>query len=595
MGGGIIQLTAYGAQDLHLTGNPQITFFKMVYRRHTNFAIETIEQTFNSTPSFGSKSSSTLTKNGDLINRLYLKVVLPAIPSCSSSSTPTYNELNSMAYWIPRIGHNLISSVSIDIGGRQIDSQQGEWMNIYDELSRPANLGKINEGKYDEMIGSIDGETTYIKKSPITKTEYYSDFSDIKGSICETGMPLLTHINNYNKELKITYSSNTYTANITSGIYTGPKITDLIKTNINSVDGLSGFTTSFAKGNNIISISSTESFTILGNSKANTTLGITRNLAGTSVNANTVIFPQEIRLFPLQTNTNGILTLRDNLGNGSNVVESRTIYIPLQFWFCRHPGLALPIIALQDHDVRIHLELKNLTDLFYGWDGGTNGSGIGSLTTCKLYGDYVYLDTDERRRFAQGRHEYLIEQIQSKEETINSTVMKLDLPFNHPIKELIWVIQDGRWITSTTATNFTSNNRGKRYDKEFHEFEIFDSTLLSDTRLPIQIKNGNPLENAKLFINGQERFGEMDEKYFNHVVPYERHTNIPKSKGINVYSFALKPEDQQPSGTLNFSKIDSAQLQLTLNNSNAGKIRVYAVNYNILKITGGMGGIAYSG
>ena len=177
MGGGIIQLAAYGAQDLHLTGNPQITFFKMIYRRHTNFAIETIEQTFNSTPSFGTKVSSTLTRNGDLINRLYLKVVLPAIPSCSTSSKPTYNELNSMAYWIPRVGHNLISSVSLDIGGHQIDKQTGEWMNIYDELSRPSTQGKINEGKYDEMIGSVDGETTYIKKSPITKTEYFSNFS----------------------------------------------------------------------------------------------------------------------------------------------------------------------------------------------------------------------------------------------------------------------------------------------------------------------------------------------------------------------------------------------------------------------------------
>ena len=170
MWGGIIQLVAYGAQDLHLTGNPQITFFKMVYRRHTNFAVETIEQTFNSTPNFGTKFSSILTRNGDLINRLYLKVVLPAIPSCALSSNPSYHELNSMAYWIPRVGHNLIKNVSIDIGGHQIDKQTGEWLNIYDELSRSYGFGKVNEGKYDEMIGSVDGETTYIKKSPITKT-----------------------------------------------------------------------------------------------------------------------------------------------------------------------------------------------------------------------------------------------------------------------------------------------------------------------------------------------------------------------------------------------------------------------------------------
>ena len=173
--------------------------------------------------------------------------------------------------------------------------------------------------------------------------------------------------------------------------------------------------------------------------------------------------------------------------------------------------------------------------------------------------------------------------------------MKIELPFSHPIKELIWVIQDNRWINNTTATNNTANNRGKRYDKEFHEFEVFNSDSLSDTRLPIKIKNGNPLSNAKLYVNGQERFQTMDGDYFNKVVPYEHHTNIPNSKGINVYSFALRPEEQQPSGALNFSKVDNSQLEINLNNSNAGKVRVYGVNYNILKIAGGMGAIGYSG
>ena len=123
----------------------------------------------------------------------------------------------------------------------------------------------------------------------------------------------------------------------------------------------------------------------------------------------------------------------------------------------------------------------------------------------------------------------------------------------------------------------------------------FNSNLLSDTRLPVLIKNGNPLVSAKLYVNGQERFSSMDECYFNKVIPFERHSNIPNSKGINVFSFALKPEEQQPSGALNFSKVDNSQLEVVLNNSNSGKVHIYGVNHNILKISGGMGVIGYTG
>ena len=191
-----------------------------------------------------------------------------------------------MAYWIPRVGHNMISSVSIDIGGHQIDKQTGEWLNIYDELTRQSGLGKINEGRYDEMIGCVDGETTYIKKSPITTSEYYSDYSDVDTRLCNNSMPLLTHVNGLNNNLKILYSNTAYDISLSSGIYTGPKITDLIKTSINATDGLSGFSSSYYVPNSTINVSASSGFTIYGNSTANTTLGITNNLVsadGTAV------------------------------------------------------------------------------------------------------------------------------------------------------------------------------------------------------------------------------------------------------------------------------------------------------------------------
>jgi len=287
--------------------------------------------------------------------------------------------------------------------------------------------------------------------------------------------------------------------------------------------------------------------------------------------------------------------VRDDLANGKNVVPKRTVYVPLQFWFCRNPGLSLPIIALQDHDVRVNVELNDLTDLFYGWDGGVKGSGVGTLPACSIWAEYVYLDTDERRRFSQARHEYLIEQLQTSKHRVTGTTMRMDIPFSHPVKELIWTVQDDRWVNSSTATGNTHTTRGVRYDKEWHEFEAFSSTDLTNYRRAVEIKNGNPVTYAQLYMNGQDRFPKIEERYFNQVQPFSCHTNIPKSRGINVYSFALRPEDHQPSGTCNFSKIDNALLELTLANSNAGTVKVYATNYNVLKIMGGMASIAYSG
>ena len=203
-------------------------------------------------------------------------------------------------------------------------------------------------------------------------------------------------------------------------------------------------------------------------------------------------------------------------------------YVPLEFWFCRNIGLALPLIALQYHEVKINIEF------------GTTGFNSADAT---LWADYIFLDTDERRRFAQLSHEYLIEQVQFTGEAL-SDGGSIKLSFNHPVKELIWKGDDG-------------------------------------------------CGNAKLMLNGNDRFAERDQKYFTHVQPYQHHTNIPDTtSNINVYSFALKPEEHQPSGTLNMSRIDTAQLKLS--GGSATKVNIYAHSYNVLRILSGMGGLAYS-
>lgn len=224
-----------------------------------------------------------------------------------------------------------------------------------------------------------------------------------------------------------------------------------------------------------------------------------------------------------------------------------TMYIPLQFWFCRNPGLALPLIALQYHEVKFNITFKALSDLYE-----TNGTlTVTPTLQASLYVDYIYLDTDERRQFAQVQHEYLIEQLQyTGAESISAAgSYKSKLALNHPCKELVWVIRDSGKAGSLSGTDYID------------------------------------VTSAKLQLNGQDRFSERRGDYFNLVQPYQHHTRIP-SDGIYVYSFALNPEQHQPSGTVNMSRIDNATLQLVA--ANSGNLHVFATNYNVLRIMAGI-------
>jgi hypothetical protein len=237
--------------------------------------------------------------------------------------------------------------------------------------------------------------------------------------------------------------------------------------------------------------------------------------------------------------------------------------VPLQFWFNRNPGLALPLIALQYHEVKIKITFCDKSHI------AADGGGTTTFPTqTQLWADYIYLDTDERRRFAQVSHEYLIEQLQVENgKSLNAATV--DLNFNHPVKELIFA-----GAADTTLTGGTVG--------------LAIPTLLSAS------SDGAGVETLQLKLNGHDRFSERNINYFTRTQVYQHHggnggVTVPDSVG--VYSFALKPEEHQPSGTCNFSRIDSAQLKST---GNLGTVNVYAVNYNVLRIMSGMGGLAYS-
>jgi hypothetical protein len=447
MGGGLLQLVAYGAQDVYLTGNPQITFFKVTYKRHSNFAIEAIEQTFNGNPTFGSRVTCQITRNGDLINRVYLraKFTNDNADVLSTDVNKAAKPNNGVAL-VPYFGLKLLKTIELEIGGQRIDKHYAEWLYIWNELSLPA-------GKRDGYYLMVGGDR-------------------------------------YNHS-----------------IYLGAK-------------------------------------------------------------------------------------------------QSYYVNVPIEFWFCRNVGLALPLIALQYHEVKINIEFEeraNLVDNTKNYSNrafntptvdGENATGgpfdnneLGgsvsnvTLSDVSLWVDYIFLDTDERRRFAQLTHEYLIEQLQftgSDTITAGSNSMKsIRMNFNHPCKELVWYIKPNR------ASNVTNTNL---YWTNFSDRDSDNETYLGT----------NPTVSAKIQLNGNDRFAERDGNYFSLVQPYQHHENTPDvfHKGINVYSFAIKPEEQQPSGTLNMSRIDTAILSIS--SSVAGNIYIYTTNYNVLRILSGMGGLAYS-
>jgi hypothetical protein len=422
MAGGLMQLVAYGAQDVYLTGNPKVTFFQAVYKRHTNFAMENIEQTVNGTAANSGRVSVTVARNGDLVGDMYLELESDA----NSSTTSTGYD----ACWV---AERAIASAELSIGGQRIDKHYQRWWRLYSELY----LDESKKATWGKMTTAMDG---------------------------------------------------------------------------------------------------------------------------------------------------------------------KTVYLPLIFFFNRNPGLYLPLIALQYHEVRIDFDLASDMENYL------------NKNVFKVWANYVYLDTEERRRFAQKGHEYLIEQVQhtgSDTVTASGSAQNKRLSYNHPVKELVWCFNDpASGNVATSLWNFTTEPERGHIVLESNAFaEISGNCFVPITQatgVPL-VKCGEsgstvdfteetvgPLSEFKLVLNGQDRFKAQKGKYFNQVQAYNHHSGCPYP-GVYSYSFALKPEEHQPTGTCNFSRIDNAQVAVTLPSGAASTtMHMFAVNYNVLRIQSGMGGLAFS-
>jgi hypothetical protein len=412
MAGGLMQLVAYGAQDVYLTGNPEVTFFQAKYKRHTNFAMENIEQTVNGTAANSGRVSVTVARNGDLVGDMYIELL-----SATTAATT--------ACWV---AERAINNVELSIGGQRVDKHYQKWWRLYSELY----LDESKKAAYGKMTTGITG---------------------------------------------------------------------------------------------------------------------------------------------------------------------KSVYLPLFFFFNRNPGLYLPLIALQYHEVRVDIDLASDFTTYC------------NSNTFKVWANYIYLDTEERRRFAQKGHEYLIEQVQhTGADTVDASATKqVRLSYNHPVKELVWCFSNVAsnpntlWNFTSASTDanivLTSNVEGLQSNC------VVSPSVYGSPLLALGADGGDstftedavgPLSEFKLILNGQDRFKAQKGKYFNQVQPFNHHTGSPYP-GVYAYSFALKPEEHQPTGTCNFSRIDNAQVAVTMGAANgATTMHMFATNYNVLRIQSGMGGLAFS-
>lgn len=535
MAGGLMQLVAYGAQDIYLTGNPEITFFKIVYRRHTNFSMEVIEQPFIGNIGFGNRVTATITRDADLAYKMYVRITLPQINPGQSSFA-----------WVRRVGHAIVKRVEVDLGGTVMDRQYGTWLDIWYELTRKGD----HERGYNIMIGDVPELTTYNSD---TKPEYI-------------------------------------------------------------------------------------------------------------------------------------------------------LYVPLQFWFNRNVGLSIPLIAMQYSEMNIHFTFEEFNELIVT-DSNFDTTGI-ALTDATILVDYIYLDTEERRRFAQVGHEYLVEQVQfNQEQLVPFLTYRYQLDFNHPVKELIWAMKNGNYTsgkqflyysnadvwdvndaackiieksisigsnptdiaggtwrlipanTISTIGTFNLNNQSEQNvylnptslsigsygitnkirsdivvtaNGTIQCNNIVTTLTIRDLSIPIdrmtdtrfnasdpivkQFTNygllidgtGNPVSTTLIQMNGHDRLDRRRGTFYNKVVPDMHHTNTPKD-GINVYSFALFPEEHQPSGSANLTRVDQTDINIEFADPTNTSINlpnitiddpdsilyIFGPNYNIMRVYSGLTGLAY--
>lgn len=586
MGGSLMQLVAYGAQDVYLTGNPNITFFKIVYRRHTNFSMESIEQYFNGTVNFGRRVQCTVSRNGDLIGRTYLRVVLPEVVYSGDFANKGYVEFA----WVRRLGHALIDEVELEIGGSEIDKQYGDWMNIWYELSR-----KVGQEKgYDQMIGDVPALTDLSSLS-------WDDSNNVLKPSYIMYVPLYFYFNR-NNGLALPLIALQY-----------HEVKIIVR--FRRVDELYISTPSFVAAPGSLDLQ-------------DASLYIDYIFLDTEERRRFAQIAHEYLIEQIQYNGYDSIT--------NNTLKTKLTYNhPSKglYWFVRmgnYQGssfMAYSGVGDWEH-ARVEFAKKLLLSAY-----DLDAFGFFNEVTV-VQGDSTYIqdgkeydlvdpaspseqptyvfDTDATKSAFDGcRFIGLLSQSQALLQrnkyadlrSLVSGVIRITADSESPntfYPEVASVTTNDltMYDLSVPISKYDTDNRNnfiKAFDVAVHQYDNYG--LLIDGTI-------NPVTSVQLYLNGHERFSRRDGLYFNAVQPYQHHSNTPKD-GLNVYSFAIDPEAHQPSGTCNFSRIDTTQLDLyfayfqngdyaSVFQDTDNRVYTFTVNYNVLRIMSGMAGTAYS-
>jgi hypothetical protein len=583
MPGGILTMVCYGCNDLYLTGAPQITFFKLAYRRYTNFSVESYNVSPNTHTNFGEEIEITIPRIGDLVNKTYLTVQIPE----------TYFSFNEFEFNNPNTILDSTYFTNYNIVKNFMKYNTAAYRSILRDYKVTGitttdirdNLEILING--DGQIAKINFENLYNSTLPemvkfyIKTCNIYTMTESILATDTDNETVILNVYNISESCIKSSIKCQEYYFNLYN---------DALKEyNLNSLQNLK-----FAWGKNI-GHNMIESIDVYAGGE------YIDRIDGELLE----IYSQ------LKNNNTKDEIYKKLIGDISEMTiynaapkPAYTLYIPLQFWFTKNIGSAFPLVASQHSELVLKIKfrslnncgtIENLPQYSYTLEDLWNDKKY--YLNCNLFVDYIFLDGLERRKFAQSSHEYLIETTQYEYKLINTNNFIYHLNMKHPCKEFIWFFQK----------EIFRNDIDGKYTGDFNNFALDISGV------------GNPMISASISLNGDEKISRFvgTWQYYNYIQPYECHTRTPQD-GLNIYSNALAPEEIQPSGTLNLSRIKDVAFDFKLKPEafyyKASDInpkiipgsaeditidtqlyfKIYVIAYNILRFSNGYCGLAFS-
>jgi hypothetical protein len=611
-----MQLVAYGAQDVYLTGNPQITYFKVVYRRHTNFSIE-----MDALPIDSAKPSGTFTvpilRNADLAHRMYFQFTTPALTTAFANG--------SQVAWVRRLGHAAIKTVKIQIGGTDIDKHWGVWLDIWYELTHTAT----QERGYNKMIGdvpelttlssSVDAYTLYVPLQfwfnrnpglalPLIALQYhdvrlYVELEDLNKLIVWSGAnaPLYNQVGSYDKPSILVDYIYLDSEERRRFAQVGHEylIEQLQFGGVESIQG--SFSSSIPDKKKINFNHPCKE--IVWALKVGAFNGSGNKFGGTNSRGRFLCYTNDDSQW-----NNALDYAAANLAYGS----FKGVTIGTSSGDTVTTSTGLPQITTP-----ATLSVSSHESAFFSSTISTLANNTVNLTITVI-NNSGYTISPSTPILTYINNPLLIGSGSSSFNLLDSLAVSASNPNALVNLTVTFTDASGDDVLSTLGSNVVVTGHaltlrdvsvplGDWTDNRYSQPVKMDVSVIQPSNYGLRLDGaGNPVSSGNIQLNGHDRFDVIDGNYFNYVQPYQHHTRTP-CDGINVYSFGLHPEQHQPSGTANLSRIDTTILNvifsdpyrsnkqvIQLNFVTDSEYYIYATNYNVLRIMSGMGGLAYS-